>query len=240
MEFSVPSPDPDLHNPLRRSFVKGLLGTTSFWMLGGHALWSQALAAEAARTYSPTFLTADEYRFLDAACERILPDDHNGPGAHKLGVAEFIDRQLQTPYGHGDNWYMSGPFVEGPANLGYQLPFVPRDLYRKGITAADAYSKQQHGKLFADLPPDAQDAILTALEGGSVKLGEIPGRVFFEQLRTNTLEGAFADPIYGGNRGMGGWLMVGFPGARADFMDWVNQDGAAYPIGPVSISGETA
>ncbi|WP_408872286.1 gluconate 2-dehydrogenase subunit 3 family protein [Gluconobacter roseus] len=237
----MPPMELTLNRPLRRSFIKGLLGTTSFWMTSGSTQWAEALAAEAAaQSYQPAFFDMKEYQFLEAASDRLFPSDHNSPGGRALGVAEFIDRQMQTPYGHGENWYMSGPFQQGPANLGYQLPFVPRDLYRKGIAGVETYARQQHGKEFAALAAVQQDEILTALEGGSVQLGEIPGRVFFEQLRTNTLEGVFADPLYGGNRGLAGWVMLGFPGARADFMDWVNQEGAPYPIGPVSISGETA
>ncbi|MFT9298759.1 MAG: gluconate 2-dehydrogenase subunit 3 family protein, partial [Gluconobacter sp.] len=59
-------------------------------------------------------------------------------------------------------------------------------------------------------------------------------------LSNTPLVGVFSYPLYGCNKGLGWWLMLGLPGARADFMDWVNQDGAAYPFGPVSISGETA
>ena len=62
---------------------------------------------------------------------------------------------------------------------------------------------------------------------------------FFLQLLANTKEGYFADPMYGGNRHMGSWKMIGFPGARADFADWAKQPGKVYPLGPVSIRGET-
>ncbi len=34
--------------------------------------------------------------------------------------------------------------------------------------------------------------------------------------------------------------MLGFPGARGDFMDWVDRYGAHYPLGSVSITGERA
>jgi gluconate 2-dehydrogenase gamma chain len=226
--------------PSRRTFVKGLLGTTSFWLFSGHQGWSDALASNADGPYSPAYFTAAEWRFLQAACERIFPHDDVGPGALDLAVPEFIDRQMNTSYGRGEDWFMAGPFQDGPANLGYQLPLAPRDLYRHGIAATDSYARQQHGKAFADLAAADQVAILTALEGGAVTLGNVPGRTFFEQLRTNTMEGAFSDPIHGGNRHLGGWVMLGFPGARADFMDWVDQYGPAYPFGPVSISGETA
>jgi gluconate 2-dehydrogenase gamma chain len=33
------------------------------------------------------------------------------------------------------------------------------------------------------------------------------------------------------------WRWIGFPGARADFTDWIDQAGTEYPYGPVSIAG---
>ncbi len=63
---------------------------------------------------------------------------------------------------------------------------------------------------------------------------------FFIQLLANTKEGYFADPMYGGNLNMGSWKMIGFPGARADFKDWISQYDKVYPLGPVSILGEKA
>jgi gluconate 2-dehydrogenase gamma chain len=53
------------------------------------------------------------------------------------------------------------------------------------------------------------------------------------------MEGFFADPIYGGNRDMAGWKLVGFPGARYDYRDWVERHNEAYPLPPVSIMGRS-
>nr|WP_272901273.1 hypothetical protein [Herbaspirillum frisingense] len=47
-------------------------------------------------------------------------------------------------------------------------------------------------------------------------------------------EGYFCDPVDGGNKGMAAWKMIGFPGARADYYDWVDQYGRTYPLPPVS------
>ena len=92
-------------------------------------------------------------------------------------------------------------------------------------------------KTFAELDVPRQDAFLTLLETGkSTITGRLPG-AFFAQLLENTKEGYFADPLYGGNRGMAAWKWIGFPGARADFTDWLDQAGRAYPYGPVAISG---
>ena len=54
------------------------------------------------------------------------------------------------------------------------------------------------------------------------------------------MEGFFADPIYGGNRDMAGWKMIGFPGARYDYRDWVSRHNERYPYPPVSIQGRAS
>ncbi len=62
---------------------------------------------------------------------------------------------------------MQGPFnPDLPKELGYQLPLVPQQIYRLGLADADDYSKRQHGKVFADLNGEQQDALLTAMESG--------------------------------------------------------------------------
>jgi gluconate 2-dehydrogenase gamma chain len=189
-------------------------------------------------SYAPTFFTANEWAFVNAAVDRLIPSMGDGPGGVECGVPEFIDRQLELPYGHGAYFYMSGPFQpDAPAQLGYQLRYTPRELYRLGIAAVDGACKQQWDKTFAELDVPRQDAFLTLLETGkSTITGRLPG-AFFAQLLENTKEGYFADPLYGGNRGMAAWKWIGFPGARADFTDWLDQAGRAYPYGPVAISG---
>jgi gluconate 2-dehydrogenase gamma chain len=49
--------------------------------------------------------------------------------------------------------------------------------------------------------------------------------------------GYFADPKHGGNKGMGAWKMIGYPGMRADYLDWVEVRDKPYPIGPVDLAG---
>jgi gluconate 2-dehydrogenase gamma chain len=39
-------------------------------------------------------------------------------------------------------------------------------------------------------------------------------RAFFTRLRNDTIEGMFGDPMYGGNRDLVGWKLIGFPGAQ--------------------------
>ncbi|RDT00425.1 gluconate 2-dehydrogenase subunit 3 family protein, partial [Burkholderia contaminans] len=166
------------------------------------------------------------------------PSTAEGPGGPESGVPEFIDRRMETPYAHGATWYMQGPFQQGVPELGYQLKLVPRDIYRLGIAAVNRYCEKTHGKAFADLDAPTRDTVLGALEKGGAQIDDVPPGVFFGQLLQNTREGYFCDPVHGGNHDMAAWKMIGFPGARADFMDFVNQNGKSYPYGPVSINGE--
>ena len=54
------------------------------------------------------------------------------------------------------------------------------------------------------------------------------------------MEGYFADPIYGGNRDMVGWKLVGFPGVRYDFRDVIEKPNQAYTLPPVAMQGRPA
>lgn len=195
--------------------------------------------AQAPKPYEPTYFTKAEWAFIEAAVDHLIPADEYGPGAIAAGVPEFIDRQMETPFGHGKLWYMDGPFhTDQVPELGYQLDQNPRQVYRHGIEACDAWCVKTHGKVYAELDKALQEQILKDLQAGKIAFESVPSKTFFSFLLANTKEGFFADPIYGGNKGMVGWKMVGFPGARADFMDWVDQPNVKYPYGPVSISGE--
>lgn len=213
-----------------------LRSSSSSATTAGNASTASASAERA--PYKPTFFDAKEWAFVQAAVDRLIPADAEGPGALEAGVPEFIDRQMETPYAHGATWYMQGPFQQGVPELGYQLKLVPRDIYRLGIAAVNRYCEKAHGKAFADLDAPTRDTVLGALEKGSAQIDDVPPGVFLGQLLQNTREGYFCDPVHGGNRDMAAWKMIGFPGARADFMDFVNQSGKPYPYGPVSINGE--
>ncbi len=201
-----------------------------------------ALTPRSGAKYTPSYLNDAEWAFVNAAVALLIPADEHGPGAVEAGVPEFIDRQLEMPYGHGKLWYMQGPFhPDSRPELGYQLNMTPRDIYRHGIADCDAWCKaNRNGKTFAQLSQDHQTEFLHALEGAKVDLANTPPKLLFSYLLANTREGFLADPIYGGNKNMVGWKLIGFPGARADFMDWIDMPNKTYPYGPVSISGESA
>ena len=186
------------------------------------------------------FFTADEASLIEAAVDRLIPPDDRGPGGKDAGCAIFIDRQLAGPYGHAAGLYTRPPFMPGVATQGYQLPDSPAARYRAGLKAlADSVKERFGGKVFRDLAPADQDKVLAGLEDGSIVLKDVKSADFFALLLQNTQEGFFADPIYGGNRDMAGWKLVGFPGARYDYRDWVSRHNVAYPLPPVSIMGRS-
>lgn len=185
------------------------------------------------------FLQPDEVRFLEAAVERLIPADANGPGARAAGVVRYLDRQLAGAWGAGERLYRAGPWMQGSATQGYQLPFTPAELFRTALRGIAADLARAGGADFAQRAPAAQDAYLKQLEDGRIDLGAVPSAVFFKSLHAATLEGWFSDPVYGGNRDMVAWRMLGFPGAYASFYELVDQHGLAYTRRPVSL-GEDA
>jgi gluconate 2-dehydrogenase gamma chain len=194
-------------------------------------------SAPAADDYRPAFFTAPEWAFVQAACARIIPNDANGPGALEAGVPQFIDRQMGSSYGDAGSWYMSGPFYEGPAELGYQSQLTPKQQYRLGIRAIEAWCGQTHNKSFADLTPEQQDEALKAAEAGDIKADDVSPKTFFTAfLLKNVMEGFFGDPMYGGNRDMAGWKLIGHPGGRGDFGEFIDKP-VRYAYGPVDMYG---
>ena len=185
-----------------------------------------------------TWFTEAEAAFVGAAVARLIPADDLGPGAVEAGVPTFIDRQLAGPYGRGERWYMQGPWGPGLPTQGYQTRLTPAGMYRAAIKAIDAaVVRESRGGSFAKLAAADQDAFLQRLEKGDVALDGIDAKAFFAQLLQNTMEGFWSDPIYGGNKDMAGWKLIGFPGARYDNTEFVAKHGEKYPLPPVGIKG---
>ncbi len=185
-----------------------------------------------------TWFTDAEAAFITAAVARLIPADDLGPGAVEAGVPTFIDRQLAGPFGRGDRWYMQGPWAKGLPTQGFQSRLTPAGMYRAAIKAVDAaVVRESRGASFARLSAADQDAFLKRMESGDVALEGADAKAFFTELLQNTLEGFWSDPIYGGNKDMAGWKLIGFPGARYDNTEFVEQRDQKYPLPPVGIKG---
>jgi len=151
------------------------------------------------------FLNADDSATVAAFTERLMPGAPGKPGALAAGVLNYIDLALAGAY----------------ADL--------QDFYRRGLAQLDAYCRTQQGKPFARLTGAQQDEVITALEQGKAGGFSWPSpQAFFNTLRTHTMEGMFADPVYGGNKDFAGWRLVGFPGAQPVFTKADMESRAAF------------
>ena len=185
------------------------------------------------------WFTPAEAAFVEAAVDRLIPKDAVGPSGTEAGVPTFIDRQLAGGFGRGEHYYLGGPWPKGVPEQGYQSRLTPAGLYRAAIPAIEAWAQANRGgKLFHALGADDQDAVLKALEAGEAKLqGGVEAKPFFEMFLQNVKEGYLSDPMYGGNRDMAAWKMIGFPGAHYDYKEWVGRHGERVPFPPVSLKG---
>ena len=188
-------------------------------------------------TGADRFFSRDERLAVAAICARLIPSDEDGPGATEADVVTFIDRQMAGFYGRAQHWYMQGPFAEGTSTQGYQSEHPPAMLYRLALAELDEHCRAQRGGAFAELTEDDQDAVLTGLDEEEITFERVSAKAFFDLILENTVEGFFADPIYGGNRDMVGWRYVGFPGTRYDYRDFIDHNGAAIALEPVSLQG---
>jgi gluconate 2-dehydrogenase gamma chain len=140
------------------------------------------------------FFNAADAATVAAIAERIMPGAPNMPGATDANVLNYIDLALAGAYADR------------------------QDIYRRGLDQLDAFCQERFGARFSALSDAQQDEIVIALEDGSATGFEYPtSREFFSLLRTHTMEGMFADPVYGGNKDFSGWQLVGFPGAQPAF-----------------------
>ena len=227
----------------RRGFLKGaIVGTAALATAGPAPAEAQTTAsASAAQTFPDAepllTLTATEHAFIVAAVDTIIPADELSPSGSACGVATFIDRQLAGAYGMGARLYRQGPFPKAKPELGYQLSLNPREFFRVGIESANAWTRKTYGKDFDRLSVTERETALRAIEDGKAPFPGFSSRMFFDALLQITMEGFFADPIYGGNRDMAGWKMVGYPGLPATYREDIKTYfGKKYDKPPRSIA----
>lgn len=220
--------------PSRRNFLKRA-GFAAATVTAAPA----ALAAQAPEDQTAfAFLTPEEAAFVQAAVARLIPQDEAGPGALEAGVPNYIDKQLGGAWGAGERLYRGGPWRQGEPTQGYQLPFTPAELFRNACRALRE-DAPKGGMPFEKRPAAEQDAFLRELQESDRDLNGVPANVFFESLWAMTVEGFLSDPVYGGNKDMVSWKMIGFPGAYATYYDLVDQHGLDFHRAPMSLAEDS-
>ena len=228
----------------RREFLKG----AATLAVAGGALAATPVLAKApvpAPVPAPRPLGRPGYQSLgleesattEAIVEHMWPADKLTASGVELGIAVYIDRQLAGAFGRGDRLYMQAPFRKGKPQHGYQLPLTPEAYFKAGIAALNGYCRGAHGKTFDRLDAGAREAALVAVSEGKAK-SEFDLSAWFNGLFYPLFtQGAFADPIYGGNRDKVAWKMIGYPGLPATYArDMVTFRGLQHPKSKVPKS----
>jgi gluconate 2-dehydrogenase gamma chain len=209
------------HDAARRAFlVRAAVGAGAVAGAGlvpeAHAQLEQHKQADAPTHEHPNgalhgaFFNHDDAATIAAFTERLMPGAPGKPGANDAGVLNYIDLALSGAY----------------ADL--------QDFYRRGLAQLDAYCHKIHNGPFQRLSPAQQDEVIAALEESRATGFNWPtARDFFNTLYTHTMEGMFADPVYGGNKDFAGWRLVGFPGAQAMFTPIDLQSKQAFTRAPM-------
>ena len=223
----------------RRTFLRNSGLTVGGVVLGGaigslfgtktetssHIMSKTAPALSVNPSEALMFFTPEQYKLTQAAADRIYPKDENGPGAMELNAAIYIDHQLASQWGVNVKEYMSGPFYKAEETQGSQVRILRKDLFVLGLAALDQYSNDKFKKPFMDLELDEQDLVLTDFSEGSVPdISGVSSKLFFTMLRTLTIEGVYADPLYGGNKNMVGWSMRKYPGSRMNYVQEIQSE----------------
>jgi Gluconate 2-dehydrogenase subunit 3 len=176
------------------------------------------------------FFTSHQAAVVEDASARIAPgpDDDPAeaghPGARETGVTGYIDAMLgalATLAAAGGNRapvppiFAGGPWsnrhTSGPDHMASFIALDPvsRIAWRERLTdwqrqytAGIATLDKLAGGDFTKAAPAEQDKILARSEASA----------FLALLFEHTIEGMYANPEYGGNRGRAGWNDISYPG----------------------------
>ena len=191
----------------------GLLPDALAQTHGEHAAAGATATDAQAHSHGPghgAFLNDYDAATVANFAERLMPSAPGKPGAREAGVLNYIDLALSGAYSD------------------------MQDFYRRGLAALDRHCEQTHNLAFAKLDPARQDSVIKALEEGKASGFTWPmAQAFFNTVRTHTMEGMFADPIYGGNKEFAGWLLLAFPGAQPLFSQEDMQSKDAFTRAPI-------
>jgi gluconate 2-dehydrogenase gamma chain len=187
-----------------------------------------------------SFFTRAEAETVEAIAARLIPGDEADPGAREACVPAYIDHKLASFESFATPTYFKAPFAKpvphptGPQpgardtifveakqlpRYGFQGSSTPQDSYRKGLSTIDKVSRKKYGARFVDLPEKTQTKLLADMEDGKVA-GFKKSKDFFKMVLEDVYEGMFSDPIYGGNRDLVGWKLVGYPGAQRAYTEY--------------------
>ena len=150
----------------------------------------RAIKARLAVEDKAEFFSAEEFRTLQAICERILPQPER---KDKVPLAGYVDRHMLMRGAHGTR-YEPMPY-DGEA-------------WKIALAALDAEARVKHGSAFHELAPDDADALLKACQEGDLHheaWRNVPCALFFKRRILADIPGVYyAHPLAWNEMGFGG------------------------------------
>jgi gluconate 2-dehydrogenase gamma chain len=175
----------------RRTFVKRAAATAGgVALLGSLPLAAGGTATAAAASAAKGPLSTAEMATLEALLAQVVPKDDLGPSAVEIGVADYIQGSLAGSY----------------------KPLL--STYKAFLATLDKAA----GGAFANLSFEDQTKLLEQVEVGKAPRVSAPSNAaaaeIFQLVLEHTREGMFGDPMYGGNKNLAGWELIGYPGIQ--------------------------
>lgn len=192
------SPD-DLPHVDRRVAIQWMLGAAATLAVRDHHGFAADAPVQAkgygpdpvmAKIYKPgdvwpLTLTGPQRHTARALCDVIIPADDASPSASAVGVPDFIDEWISSPY---------------PAQAG------DRRVILEGLEWFDEEAKRRFSKPFAELSHDQQTTICADVGSAKVKPEHRKPASFFKRYRDLTAGGYYTTPE--------GMLAIGYVGNR--------------------------
>jgi hypothetical protein len=230
-----------------------VIGALPVAVASAAVLGTEGCTSSASQARTLRFFTADQAAVVEAATARIAPgpaDDPaeaGHPGAREADVTGYIDSMLGalgSLDGAAPLVFAGGPWsnrhTSGPDLMAHFVALDPvaqiawrrrltgwQQQYRQGIATLDKLA----GGDFTTASHAKQDKILVMSAVSS----------FMSLLFEHTIEGLYAAPEYGGNRGLTGWKEIGFPGdiqPRGYTADEVSRSDGHDPVDNTGIVAE--
>ena len=150
----------------------------------------------------PRFFAEDEWLTLNAACDRIVPQQRDRP---PIPVAAMVDDKLLHDRTDG---YRDG-----------RLPKM-QEAWRRGLRALDQEARSRHGGRFHRLSIVDQNELLLEMQRGELTdpaWGDMPAKLFFsDRLLHDIVAAYYAHPLswnqigFGGPASPRGYVRMGF------------------------------
>jgi hypothetical protein len=196
----------------RRGFVIGAVAAPVAAAMIPRGAWAAGQPMRWFNAHQELVVVAATARMIPGPKDDLRELGH--PGAREAGVVNYIDALLSAFEVDPPRIYAGGPFSGrhggGTDDFSHYVPLSPiqdrywraevarlQKVYEAGITALDAAA----GGDFAHQNPVTQDLILTGDQSG-----------FRDVLFDHAIEGWLANPEYGGNDDLSGWVEVAFAG----------------------------